>query len=139
MRLKFRLRIRLLLLLWGIFFLALLLPSLYYNGYLKNEIMLETQAKASRELALIRDLMAREKEFQDPEQLYTWLCRLSGPLKVRLTYVAEGGQVIADTDVPFDQISNLDNHARRPEIVEAYNQPTGKSFRYSGTLNNDLA
>ncbi|MGA2228677.1 MAG: ATP-binding protein [Syntrophobacteraceae bacterium] len=138
MPLKFRLRIRLLLLLWGIFFLALLLPSLYYNNYLKNEIMLETQAKASRELSLIRDLMAREKEFQDPEQLYTWLCRLSGPLKVRLTYVAEGGRVIADTDVPFDQTSNLDNHARRPEIVEAYDQPTGISFRYSGTLNTDL-
>ena len=138
MRLKFRLRIRLLLLLWGIFFLALLVPSLYYNSYLKNEIMLETQAKASRELALIRDLLAREKEFKDPEQLYTWLCRLAGPLKVRLTYVAEGGQVIADTDVPFEQTSNLDNHARRPEIVEAYNQSTGTSLRYSGTLNTDL-
>ncbi len=138
MRLKFRLRIRLLLLLWGIFFLALLLPSLYYNNYLKNEILLETKAKASRELSLIRDLMVREEAFRDPEQLYAWLSRVSGLLKVRLTYVAEGGRVVADTDVPFEQTSSLDNYARHPEIIEAYNQPIGTSFRYSGPLNTDL-
>ncbi len=80
MRLKFRLRIRLLLLLWGIFFLALFLPSLYYNKYLKDEILSETEARASRELTLIKDLMARE-EFQGPEQLHAWLRRVSDPLK----------------------------------------------------------
>ncbi len=138
MRLKFRLRIRLLLLLWGIFFLALLLPSLYYNSYLKNEILSETQVKATRDLSLIKDLMEREEEFQSPEQVYAWLRRASDILKVRITYVAEGGRVIADTDVPFDRTASLDNHAKRPEIVEAYNQPTGASFRYSGTINTDL-
>ena len=138
MRLKFRLRVRLLLLLWGIFFLALFLPSLYYNNYLKNEILSETKARATRELSLIKDLMEREEEFQGPEQLHAWLRRVSDPLKVRITYVAEGGRVIADTDVPFDRTSSLDNHAGRPEIVEAYSQPTGSSFRYSGTLNIDL-
>jgi len=137
MHLKFRLRVRLLLLLWGIFFLALFLPSLYYNKYLKDEILSETVARATRELALIKDLMARE-EFQGPEQLYAWLRRVSGPLKVRITFVAEGGRVIADTDVPFDQTLSLENHARRPEIVEAYSQPTGSSLRHSSELNTDL-
>ena len=137
MRLKFKLRVRLLLLLWVLFFLALFLPSLYYNKYLKDEILSETQTRATRELALIKDMMARE-EFKGPEQLHAWLCRVSGPLNVRITYVAEGGRVIADTDVPFDQTSGLDNHARRPEIIEAYQQPTGTSLRYSGTLGTDL-
>ena len=113
MRLKFRLRVRLLLLLWGIFFLALFLPSLYYNKYLKDEILSETQARATRELALIKDLMARE-EFQGPEQLHAWLRRVSDPLNVRITYVAEGGRVIADTGVPFDQTSSLENHRETP-------------------------
>ena len=122
----------------GIFFLALFLPSLYYNSYLKNEILSETQVKATRDLSLIKDLMEREEEFQSPEQVYAWLRRASDILKVRITYVAEGGRVIADTDVPFDRTASLDNHAKRPEIVEAYNQPTGASFRYSGTINTDL-
>ena len=137
MRLKFRLRVRLLLLLWGIFFLALFVPSLYYNKYLKDEILSETKARATRELALIKDMMAREK-FQGPEQLHAWLCRVSDPLNVHLTYMAERGRVIADTEVPFDQTSSLDNIANRPEIVEAYSLPTGSSLRYSGSLSTDL-
>ncbi|MGO9416756.1 MAG: ATP-binding protein [Syntrophobacteraceae bacterium] len=137
MRLKFRLRVRLLLLLWVIFFLALFLPSLYYNKYLKDEILSETEARASRELTLIKNLMARE-DFHGPEHLHTWLRKVSDPLNVRITYVAEGGRVIADTGVPFDQASNLENLAKRPEIAEAYNQPTGSSLRYSDELNTDL-
>jgi two-component system phosphate regulon sensor histidine kinase PhoR len=137
MRLKFKLRVRLLLLLWVLFFLALFLPSLYYNKYLKDEILSETQTRATRELALIKDMMARE-EFKGPEQLHAWLCRVSGPLNVRITYVAEGGRVIADTDVPFDQTSSLENIAKRPEILEAYSLPTGSILRYSGSLSTDL-
>jgi two-component system phosphate regulon sensor histidine kinase PhoR len=137
MRLKFRLRIRLLLALWGVFFLAVFLPSLYYNSYLKKEILSETRVRASRELALIKDLLA-SRELQGPEELYAWLGSIAGVLHLRATYVAEGGRVIADSDVPFDQTSGLDNHARRPEIIEAYQQPTGTSLRYSGTLRTDL-
>ncbi len=137
MRLKFRLRVRLLLLLWVIFFLALFLPSLYYNKYLKDEILSETEARALRELTLIKNLMARE-DFHGPEHLHAWLRKVSDPLNVRITYVAEGGRVIADTGVPFDQASNLENLAKRPEIAEAYNQPTGSSLRYSDELNTDL-
>ena len=120
-----------------IFFLALFLPSLYYNKYLKDEILSETQARALRELTLIKDLMARE-DFHGPEQLHAWLRKVSDPLNVRITYVAEGGRVIADTGVPFDQASSLENLAKRPEIAEAYNQPTGSSLRYSDELNTDL-
>lgn len=138
MALRFRLRIRLILFLWGVFFLALFVPSTYYNSYLRNEILQDTQTRASRELALIKELMSKEKDFPDAEQLYDWLKGISQQLNVRITYVAEGGRVIADTDVPFEKTAELDNHARRPEIVEAYANPTGSSIRYSGTLRTDL-
>ncbi len=129
MRLQFRLRIRLLLLLWGIFLLALFLPSLYFNNYLKNEILLETQASAVRELSLVKDLMSREAGFASPEQLNGWLRRVSDSLKARITYVDEKGRIVADTDVPFDQTPATDNLANRPEIVEAYSETTGSSLR----------
>ncbi|MHC1727429.1 MAG: ATP-binding protein [Syntrophobacteraceae bacterium] len=138
MRLRFKLRIRLLLLLWGVFFLALFLPSAYYNQYLKKEILIETQTRAGQELTLIKELMTRDKEFPDAENMHEWLRGVSGQLGVRFTYVAEGGHVLADTDVPFEKISELDNHARRPEIVEAHSRPAGSSIRYSGTLKTDL-
>ena len=131
-------RLRFLFLLWGIFFLVLFLPSLYYDNYLRNQILVETRARATRELSLIKDLMAWEKEFQSPEQLHAWLLKFSGPLNVRVTYVAEGGQVIADTEVPYGQTSSLDNHSTRPEIADAYSLPVGTSLRYSDTLKTHL-
>jgi len=138
MSLKFRLRIRLLLMLWGIFLLTLFLPSLYYNNYLKDEILRETQARATRELSLIKDLMLREEEFAGPEQLHAWLHRVSDPLKVRITYVDERGQIIADSEVPFDQISSLASMDERPEIAEAYASPTGSSLRHDRTSDSNL-
>jgi two-component system phosphate regulon sensor histidine kinase PhoR len=137
MHLKLRLGILLLLLLWGIFFFALFLPSLYYHKYLKDEVLLETRAKATRELALLKNQMEME-QFQGPEQLHAWLCRVSGLLGVQAAYVAEGGRVIADTDVPFSQTSSLDNQAGSPEIVEAHEQPTGTSLQHLAALKTDL-
>jgi two-component system phosphate regulon sensor histidine kinase PhoR len=124
--------------LWGIFLLALFLPTLYYNNYLKNEILLETQTRAARELSLIKDLMLREKEFEGPGQLHDWLAKVSGPLQVRITYADEGGRIIADSDVPFDQVSGLDNVARRPEITEAYGDSMGSSLRTARVSDSNL-
>lgn len=138
MHLQFKLRIRLLLFLWAIFFLALVVPSAYYTRHLKNEILAETRTRATRELALIRGLLLDEKAFPDSRHLQDWLQRISGNLGIRISYIAEGGRVIADTDVPFDQIPNLDNHAARPEIIGALRSDTGSSMRYSGTIKSDL-
>ncbi len=138
MHLKFKLRIRLLLFLWAIFFLALVVPSAYYARHLKNEIMDDTRARAVKELTLLKGLIQEDRAFTDTLQLQEWLNRISENLGIRISYIAEGGRVIADTDVPFEQISNLDNHAPRPEVIEALSSQTGSSVRYSGTLKTDL-
>lgn len=137
MRPKFKLKIRLLLLLWGLFFLVLFIPSTYYNRYLKQEILNEGRIRANRELSLVKELI-KDQEFPGAEQLHHWLEKVARQLKLRITFVAEGGQVIADSDVPYSQIASLDNHANRPEVAEALSSITGTSTRYSGTLQADL-
>ena len=139
MKLKFRLRIHLLLSLWGIFFLVVFMASAYYNKYLKEEFLQETETRVGRELAAVVKLIANDKTgFSSPEELNDWLRTISEELGVRFTYVAEGGRVIADSGLPFEQISSLENHAGRPEITEAYVRGRGVSIRYSGTLKTDL-
>ncbi|MCE5336040.1 MAG: PAS domain-containing protein [Desulfobacteraceae bacterium] len=134
---KFRIRFRLLLFLWGLFFVALLLPSVYYGRYLKDEILSETQARTGREILLLSDILSRQ-QLGDEGQLNDFLVTAAKRLQVRLTYVAEGGKVIADSDVPFQDIGGLENHAGRPEISDAHDKPFGTSIRYSGTLRVDL-
>ncbi len=53
----------------------------------------------------------------------------------RVTVILPGGRVIADSDKDFE---TMDNHADRPEIIEAFSGRDGMTMRYSDTLKKDL-
>jgi two-component system phosphate regulon sensor histidine kinase PhoR len=135
---RFSFKTRLLLAFWGVLCLAVLAPSLYYRHTLSEDILAESRSQAVHRLHAVHWLLAQEQGFTDAEQLQRWAERLGEQLGVRITYVAVGGRVIADSQVPFDKILDLDNHASRPEIVQALNQQMGMSTRYSATLQREL-
>ncbi|MDD3417178.1 MAG: ATP-binding protein [Lachnospiraceae bacterium] len=53
---------------------------------------------------------------------------------IRVTYVNKDGNVFYDNQV---KIENLENHGKRPEIVQAFKTGQGKSIRRSDTLSKD--
>ena len=59
-------------------------------------------------------------------------------LALRVTIVAPDGTVLGDSSVDFEQLGALDNHATRPEIVEARASGSGASMRHSVTVKDDL-
>jgi two-component system phosphate regulon sensor histidine kinase PhoR len=61
--------------------------------------------------------------------------RLSEQLDVRVTIIALDGQVLGDSSEPSRV---MENHAGRPEIIEAIAKGTGSSIRYSTTVGHDL-
>ena len=64
------------------------------------------------------------------------LCRdLAQELGVRVTVIAQDGRVIGDSDEPA---SHLENHASRPEVVEALARGTGAAVRYSTSVKHEL-
>ena len=52
--------------------------------------------------------------------------------------MAEGGKVIADSEVPAAEIPNLENHAGRTEIMLTQTREIATIIRYSGTIRKDL-
>ena len=54
---------------------------------------------------------------------------------MRFTFILPSGKVIGDSQEPP---SSMDNHSSRPEIISAKTGKTGKSIRYSRTLNKDM-
>ncbi len=135
---KLSFRIRLLLTFWLLIIVALWLPVEYYSRTLRRDIVREEQDKAILRLQLVHWLLTQQQAFPDSEHFNDWLIELSKRLDARITYMAAGGRVIADTEVPFDAIPNLENHANRPEIVGARSHEVGTSIRYSGTINQEL-
>ena len=59
-------------------------------------------------------------------------------ISARVTFVAPDGTVVGDSDVATDALSSLENHANRPEIVQARQQGFGVSRRYSSTVDTEM-
>jgi len=57
---------------------------------------------------------------------------------VRVTLIADDGTVLADSDMDLLQLSLVDNHLNRPELVQANSIPYGISFRFSNSLQEQL-
>jgi two-component system phosphate regulon sensor histidine kinase PhoR len=131
-------RSRLLLSFWGVLLLALLLPSLYYRQTLSKDIEADTRSHAIRQLNFAYWLVSQEQPFSDAASLQEWCENVGEHLGIRITFVAAGGTVIADSQVPFYRVPQMDNHANRPEIIQAFEQEVGTSSRYSTTLEKDL-
>lgn len=64
--------------------------------------------------------------------------RLGRQLSLRATLVAPDGRVLADSAVEPARLGSLENHAARPEIVEARRSGTGVETRFSATLGERL-
>ena len=60
---------------------------------------------------------------------------LGRELDVRVTVIAPDGSVLADSE---NDPRTMDNHASRPEIVEALEHEIGQALRHSTTVHSDM-
>src|SRR4029453_8793697 len=62
-----------------------------------------------------------------------------GPLVgARVTFIAADGRVVGDSAEPLDNLSSMENHASRPEVVAAHQSGLGRAQRWSATLNIEM-
>lgn len=73
----------------------------------------------------------------DPQEisaLQTWVRRMAAS-GARVTVVTAEGLVLADSQ---SEPQTMENHAGRPEIMQAMAEGSGRSIRHSATINRDL-
>jgi two-component system, OmpR family, phosphate regulon sensor histidine kinase PhoR len=56
----------------------------------------------------------------------------------RVTFIAGDGSVLGDSEVPVDRIAQIENHAERPEVMQAKSAGRGSSARLSDTVHERL-
>ena len=59
-------------------------------------------------------------------------------LDARVTLIAPDGRVVGDSAETLEAIASMENHATRPEVLEAKALGVGRSRRHSDTLNIDM-
>jgi two-component system, OmpR family, phosphate regulon sensor histidine kinase PhoR len=58
--------------------------------------------------------------------------------EIRITLIDLSGKVCFDSEMPLDQIKNMENHLDREEIINAQKYRKGIAKRYSHTLQKDM-
>ncbi len=68
-------------------------------------------------------------------QLDGFMKELGSRIHTRVTVIATDGTVLADSD---ENPKSMENHSRRPEVIEALKGKTGQSVRFSSTADKDM-
>ena len=64
--------------------------------------------------------------------------RLGEQTDLRVTLIAENGEVLADSERDGPALVALDNHNQRPEVIQAREEGQGHARRYSSTVGEDM-
>ena len=133
-----RFRTHLLLSFWLILIPGMCLPAWHIFQTLKTDIIREATANAFIELNFVDWMLTKHPGFENNAALNSWCKEIGHELNYRITLIAAGGRVIADSEVTDQSITELDNHADREEIVGARRSGQASSIRYSETLEKNL-
>ena len=129
------LRLRLLLAFGVILLLALGGPAYHLRQNLGQTIEREARESALRDLQTVEWALSGVTE---RPALGGVLRDLAASMQIRITYIALDGAVLSDSGVAAQQVGLMENHAGRPEVLQALDGEIGTSLRYSDTLSQDL-
>ena len=122
--------------------LSLAVGGLLFATTMRRQIDTRIQQTLVAEAQLAAELLGRTDGAApaetSPALLDQEADRMGERLGARVTFIAEDGRVLGDSSEPLDALPTLENHATRPEVIEARSKGTGSARRYSATLRIDM-
>jgi len=113
----------------GLFVAALLIASLMSYFTLKSMIIHDSEERLIENINLLEPLITSTNDFD------RFVAQASGKTFLRVTIIAEDGEVIAESDADKE---TMENHSGRIEVMHAMTEPYGVAVRYSNTVKNDF-
>jgi len=108
-----------------------LLLAYFLGSNLKTTFEFEIESQLYSSATLAKAYMRTHPQGADAQALAAEIGRLLG---VRVTLIAPEGRVLGDSEVTSAGLPEMENHANRPEFVQARQSGRGTSIRESATL-----
>lgn len=109
----------------------------YLSRTLERHLTEEVRENLINEAKLVRFICT--KEIDDMRRDAPAIAREAGrEIKARVTVIAAEGSVTGDSEMKESKLRSLENHATRPEFLQARKEGLGISTRYSSTLGTDM-
>jgi two-component system phosphate regulon sensor histidine kinase PhoR len=128
---------RILLWTWGLLLMVMAVVFFYSTSIVGEELVTETEIRTRKQVETIQWLLEDHPLFESEKDFTEWIAALGFKLDSRITYISDG-RVMGDSDVPYAEIRNLDDHGTRPEVVAAMETGWGVNVRHSDTLSKDM-
>jgi len=119
----------------AIILVSLLLVTWYASRVLHNSYREQIAGALERECLILKGQMVPLVTEGNRAQVDRLCKRYGSETKTRITVIEPNGVVIVDSN---KDPGTMDNHSRRPEVVEAVAHGFGRSVRYSATLGVDM-
>jgi two-component system, OmpR family, phosphate regulon sensor histidine kinase PhoR len=122
---------------WGFFLLVLSAVFVFATRQSEHTVVVEAEERAHSALGLVRYLLLNRTPVPGDAGLAVYVDSLGLHLGFRLTYIVDG-RVVADSDVTTAGVAEMENHADRPEVLQALAGGYGQDVRLSHTLGRDM-
>lgn len=114
--------------------------SYYYlrstlSARLVERVLIDLRVRAELVASRVEAARLPERDIAAWDKLASELGKLSG---ARVTLMALDGTVLGDSDVATEAIARVENHATRPEVVEARMDGSGVARRFSATVGREM-
>ena len=121
--------------------LALTVAGLLFATTMRRETNARIEDTLVAETRLAADLLGRAAAAPgapDVAALEAEAVRLGQLVGARVTFIAADGRVLGDSSETLEGVAGMENHGRRPEVVDARAAGLGRARRYSDTLKIDM-
>jgi two-component system, OmpR family, phosphate regulon sensor histidine kinase PhoR len=120
--------------------IALVVAGVLFATTMRRRTDARIEATLVDEVRLAAELLARNPPPAAPAltELDEEADRIGQLIAARVTFIAADGRVVGDSSEPLDAIPAMENHAQRPEVIEARERGIGRAQRYSATLKIDM-
>jgi len=118
---------------------VLIIMNIMILQIMEKHVLDELRLDFEKKVALARpqiDLNALQRE--DQSELKSFADRMKMLTQLRVTIMNRRGKVLADSDVPSENLKKVENHLSREEIQEALMLGAGIASRKSKTINKEL-
>ncbi|PYM59385.1 MAG: PAS domain-containing sensor histidine kinase [Candidatus Rokuibacteriota bacterium] len=137
--LRRRIALKLTLTLVGFVAVSMMLAGLYLSRGLERVAVESIEARLGTGARVLEDeARAGLRAGGEARSLQTFAERAARRTNSRVTLIAPGGRVLADSERRPADVAEMENHAARPEVRAALNGSAGRDVRRSGTLGTPL-
>jgi len=94
-----------------------------------------TEERLLTEANLLREVLKSQITQGKKEEIKFLVSEVGKKIEIRITVIDKDGVVIGDSE---EDPARMENHAKRPEVIDAISKGSGKSLRYSTTVKKDM-